>query len=238
MRGPNQTGFIGYVADGQEIERHLIGFQDHGRATDADLAHPGGAEAAAHDNPFGIAPGLELEKAADDEGQLLREVLDCALHDAGSLWVALGEQRIEFLPADVLAGLVAERIAAGLAQRFAPALENGTERALVGAVAEQAFVVLQFDVVAVHLDLGEGGGAVRRNARRSRALIGHEPFPWQVHNNRQATEKFQRLGQTGEVAATIRRTISIAHRISVSDASSVRKAAWEVSVTLSMRASG
>src|SRR6516164_8078139 len=38
--------------------------------------------------------------------------------------------------------------------------------------------------------------------------------------------------------ATIPRTMSIARRISVSEASSVRKAAWEVSVTFSVRASG
>src|SRR5262249_10368082 len=124
MHGSNQAGFVGVVADGHEIDRHLVRFEDHGCATDGELADPAGAKAAADDDPFRIAPRLEFEEAADDEGELLREVLDCALQDPGGLWVSLREQRIELLPADLAAGLVAERILARLAQRLAPALEE------------------------------------------------------------------------------------------------------------------
>jgi len=45
-------------------------------------------------------------------------------------------------------------------------------------------------------------------------------------------------GQAGRGCATIARTSRIARSISVSEASSVRKAAWEVSVTFFMRARG
>src|SRR5262249_52308103 len=142
-----------------------------------EVADPAGAEAATHDDSFGIAPGLELEEAANDERQLLGEVLDCALHDTGGLGIARREQRIELLPADILAGLVAEWVIAGLAQWFAPPLEDHPERALIGAVANQTFVILQFDVVTVDFDLREGGGAMRHNAPRNRALIGHLLVP-------------------------------------------------------------
>ena len=38
MRAPDQPGFVGIMADGQEIDRHLVCFQDDRRATDAELA--------------------------------------------------------------------------------------------------------------------------------------------------------------------------------------------------------
>ena len=75
------------------------------------------AKASAHHDAFGIAPRLELEEAPDDERELLGEVLDRPLHDAGRLGITLDEQRVELLLADILGGLVAEGIAAGLAQR-------------------------------------------------------------------------------------------------------------------------
>jgi hypothetical protein len=112
---------------------------------------------------------------ADDQRQLLREVLDRPLQDTGRLRIAFGEQRIERLLAQLLARLVAERVLAGFAQRLAPVLDDIAEGALAGAVAEKAFIVLELDVVAVDLDQGEAGGAMRRNSRCGG--IGHEPFP-------------------------------------------------------------
>src|SRR5947208_10367528 len=166
MHGPDQSGLIRVMADGQEIDRYFIGFEDDGRATDAELADPAVTQTATRHDPFGIAPRLELEETANDEREFLREILDRSLHDAGGLRIALREQRIELFPADLLGRLVPKRIVAGFAQRLAPALQNGTERALVGAVAEQAFVVFQLDIIAVDFDLGQVGGAMRGNARQ------------------------------------------------------------------------
>ena len=177
MRGADQAGLVGVVADRHEIDGHLVGLQDHGRAPDRKLADAAGAEAASDHDPLGVAPGLELEEAADDERKLLREVLDRALHDAGRLRIALGQQRVELLPADVLARLVAERVVAGLAQGLAPVLDDLAEGAFVGAVADEALVVLQLDIVAVDLDGGEAACAMRGDRRQSRALIRHEPVP-------------------------------------------------------------
>ncbi len=92
MRGADQPGLVGIVADRHEIDRYLVGLEDHRRAADGELADAAPAEAAAHDDAFGVAPGLELEEAADDERELLREILDRALQDPGRLRIALGQQ--------------------------------------------------------------------------------------------------------------------------------------------------
>ena len=78
-----------------------------------------------------------------------------------------------------------------------------------------------------------------RDGRQGCALIRHEPVSRdKFHDNREPARKFHGGGQFEGEAPTIARAMSIARRISVSDASSVRKAAWEVSVTFSIRASG
>ena len=79
----------------------------------------------------------------------------------------------ELLLADIFGGLVAEGIAARLAQGLAPIVHNGAEGALAGAIANEAFVVLQLDIVAVDIDGGEPCGAVGRDGRQGRGLIGH-----------------------------------------------------------------
>ena len=129
MRGADQAGFVRIVADRHQVDRDLVGLEDHRRAADGELADPAGAEAAADHDPFGVAPGLELEKAPDDEGELLRKILDRALQDAGRLRIAFDQQRVELLLADVLARLVAEGVVSGLAQRLAPVLDDVAERA-------------------------------------------------------------------------------------------------------------
>ncbi len=146
-------------------------------AADHQFADAAGAEAAADHDPLGVLPALELEEAADDQRQLLREILDRALHDAGGLGVALGQQFVELFLGDLVARLVAERVVAGLAQRLAPVLDDVAERALAGAVADEAFVVLQLDVVAVDLDRGQARAPCAAMAGRSSSLSAMEPFP-------------------------------------------------------------
>ena len=114
MRGADQAGFVGIVADRLQVDCDLVGLEDDAGAADRQLADTAGAEAAADHDALGVAPGLRLEEAADDERQLLREILDRALHDGRRLEVALGEQRIELLLADLVARLVAERVVARL----------------------------------------------------------------------------------------------------------------------------
>ncbi len=92
--GAEQTCLVGIVADRQKIDRHLVGREDDGGAADGELTHATGTKAAAHDDTFGIAPGLELEETADDECELLREILDRPLQNTGRFRIALDEQRV------------------------------------------------------------------------------------------------------------------------------------------------
>ena len=170
---------------------------------------------------------LSLRKRRMTSASSCAEILDGALHDPGRVRIALGQQRVELLLADVLARLVAERVVAGLAQRLAPVLDDGAEGAFAGAVAQKTFVILQLDIVAVDIDGGQAGGAMR--ARRASVVVCsamNASRDGQSDDNRERAESFTLRpdGHGGE--ATIPRTISIARRIRVIDASSVRKPAW------------
>jgi hypothetical protein len=149
--------------------------EDDTGAGDREPADAAGAKPAAHHDALGIAPGLELEEAADDERQLLREILDRPLQHARRVGVPFGHERIQLFLAYLLARLVAERILAIPAQRLAPFLQDVPKGALAGAVAEKAVLVLRFDVVAVDLHRGQMGGAVGgQGRRRCSGLIGHD----------------------------------------------------------------
>jgi hypothetical protein len=95
------------------------------------------------------------------------------VHQAGGVGIAAGERRIELLLADVAARGLAERIGALLAQRLSPFVENGVERFLAGAVADEPVVVLELDVLAVNLDRGQLGGAVRAQCRNGIVVVRH-----------------------------------------------------------------
>src|SRR5262249_17653831 len=114
----------------------------------------------------------------------------------------------------------------GLAQ---PHIERG-DQALPAGEQPRIVVGEQLDRVGDRTSLGIG--------KRCRLQI-HPPggaYRLSVLSSPRASR--QSLPAPDEEGATIPRTMSIARRISVSEASSVRKAAWEVSVTFSMRASG
>ena len=147
----------------------------------------------------------------------------------------LASSVVELLLANFLARLVAERIVAGLAQRLAPVLDDVAEGALAGAVADEAFVVLQLDVVAVDLDGGQRDAPCVGNGRQGRASVSHGTFPVSKSRQPQRPEKFHRAATASGHGAARRFTMSMARRIRVIEASSVRKAAWADSVTFSNR---
>ena len=173
MRRPDQAGFVGMVSDRDKVEVDAVGLENDRGAADHQLADPAVAKPAADHDALGIAPALELEEAADDEREFLREVLDCPLHDAGCLGVAFGQQRVELLLADLIARLVAERIVAGLAQRLAPVLDDVAEGALAGAIADEAFIVARGRVVTVDLDRRQALAAVGSEPVRRSVFVRH-----------------------------------------------------------------
>ncbi len=87
--------------------------------------------------------------------------------ETGRLMVAFEEQRIELLLADVLDGLVAERVIPELAQRLAPLVHDGVEGAPARPVSDKALFVTDLEIVAIDF-----------NARQLRsAMFGND---WQV----------------------------------------------------------
>ncbi len=68
--GADQPCLVRIIADGLEIDCDLVSLEDHRRASDRKLADSAGAEAAADHDSFGVAPDLELEEAADNDGEL------------------------------------------------------------------------------------------------------------------------------------------------------------------------
>ena len=74
-------------------------------------------------------------------------------------------------------GFLAEGIVAVFLQRLAQAVEDLAERALAGAVAEKALVVLQFDIEAVDLDRRQPGRAVAGDARGRYDVFCHVALP-------------------------------------------------------------
>src|SRR5580698_7924508 len=95
MGAADQAGFIGIVVNGHEIDLDLIGLENSRGAANHEFADPAGAKAAADCKPLDIPPSLQFEKAANDQRQVLRKLLDGGLNHARSLDVIAGKQRIE-----------------------------------------------------------------------------------------------------------------------------------------------
>ena len=173
MRRPEQSRLVGIIADDLDGDLDLLRLQDHRGAADGELADPAAGKAPADHQPLHILPALELEEAARHQGQFLGEGFDCALDDARRFGIAIGEQRIEAFLREHAARLVAERVVADLAQRLAPAFDELAERAFAGAVADEALVILELDIVSLDLDRGQHCAAVPRECRSDECLISH-----------------------------------------------------------------
>src|SRR5882757_3307523 len=136
-------------ADRHHVDLETLGLDDDVGARDRKLAEPAVAEAAADHDALGLGPGLGLEKAAGDIGEFLGEFLDRRVYHHRGFDIVADQDGVEHLLADLVRGLVAERVLAGLFQRLAPTIEYLAERALAGTVAQEAVVVLEFDIETV-----------------------------------------------------------------------------------------
>jgi hypothetical protein len=161
------------VADRQQLDLEVPGLEDDLGARDGELAEPAVAKAAADHDALGLLPGLAPEEAPRDVGELLRKILDGAVHHRGGFGVVADQHGVEHLLADVLGRLLAERILARLAQGLAPLVENVAEGGFAGAIAEKPLLVLQLDVEAVDIDRRETRSSVSRNPGRAKRCIGH-----------------------------------------------------------------
>src|SRR5262245_12009019 len=215
VRGADQARFVGMVADRLDVDRDGFGLEDDPGPGDRQFANAAFAQSAPDYDPFGALPRLELEEAADDVGQLLGKILDRALNHGDGFGIALFQQGIEGLLADLVAGLVAERVFARLAQRFSPFLEDVAKRSLAGAIAEEAILVLQFGIVAVDLDRRQTGGTVGGEGSLCSRLFGHKRLVKALYNGasrgkfhhwlgRLQGAEHRGLGSPGRMTRTVR----------------------------------
>ena len=177
MQATDQPGIVGMKTDRHYIDLEILRPEDDFGTRDRELSELAIAKAAADHNAFGLGPGLGFQKPPRHIGELLCELLDRTMHDGRRFGVVADQDGIEGLLADLVGGLVAERVLAGFLQGFAPPVENLAERAFGGAIPEKAFVVLQFDVEAVDLHGRQTGRAVPGDARRYYQFVGHLPLP-------------------------------------------------------------
>src|ERR1700752_2343237 len=176
MQGADQPGIIRMEADRHQIDLEVFRLQHDLGARDRELAQPTLAKAATDHDALGLVPGFRLEEAPGDISKFLRELLDRAVHDGGGLDIVADQYLVEHLLADLVGGLVAKRVLAGLAQRLAPAVEDLAEGALAGAVAEKAVFVLQFEIEAVDVDRRQPTSPVAGDPGGGNEVLSHD-FP-------------------------------------------------------------
>jgi len=109
--------------------------------------------------------------------EFLGEFLDRTVHECGGGDVVAHQHLVERTLGDCVGGFAAQGIVTAFLQRLAQAVQNPAERALAGAVAEKALLVLQLDIETVDVDRGQTGPAVAGDARRRDDIFGHCPYP-------------------------------------------------------------
>jgi hypothetical protein len=140
------------IADRTERHGRDVGDQHRG-PSDRKLADVAGTQTAAHDDAFGLGPDLELEKAADDFGQLLSEFLDRRVHDTRGQRVFAGQDLVELGLGNLPRRGVAQRILVALLLELGAAtIEDLAEGPAARAIADEALGLAQFLVVAVDRD--------------------------------------------------------------------------------------
>src|SRR6185436_7944532 len=120
MDAADEAGVIGCMTNRMQVDRVPATFQDHAGPTDGELADAALTQAASHHDALDVLPLLQAQEAANHRGKFLRKFLDGAVNHAGSFGIALQQHLVELLLADLLAGLLAERILAHLADALAP----------------------------------------------------------------------------------------------------------------------
>jgi len=115
------------MANGYNVGRHPICFENDTRSAYRELSHAAGAKAAADDQAFSLFPRFQLEKAPNDQRELLREFLDRTLDNSGCLWITVAEQAIKLLLGDFLVDLVSLGVYSGFGDSFSRVLDELTK---------------------------------------------------------------------------------------------------------------
>ena len=114
MRAADQPGLVRIEPDRHHLHLQSFGLEDDIGARDSKFADPALPETTADHDGLGLVPRLALEKAARDEGKLLREALDRAVQQRRRLDIVADQNLVELLLAEFGRGLATERIVAAL----------------------------------------------------------------------------------------------------------------------------
>src|SRR5262245_42542426 len=111
------------------------GLEQNGCAADRKLTDAALTQPATDDDALRLFPVLEAQEATDDRRKLLRKLFDGAVDDPGRFRIALYENLVELLLAQLFAWRVTKRIVADARDALAPVVEDRLECALARAVA-------------------------------------------------------------------------------------------------------
>ena len=114
MDRANQASLVGVVLDRLDVDGLPRTLQGKRSAGNGQLADATVAQTSADDDPFGVAPCLQLEQAFEHARELGGELFDGALNDGGSFCVALHQNLVELLLTELGSGRVAEGIVSDL----------------------------------------------------------------------------------------------------------------------------
>src|SRR5260370_42713574 len=138
--------------DRQHLYFEVLGVEQNFGARNGEFAEPAVAKAAAHGDALGLVPGLGFEERPRYVDEVLREILDGAVHDCRSFAVVTDQRSVKFFLADIFGRLLPEWVFARFAQRLPPLFESFQEGGFAGAIPEECFLILHCEVETIALD--------------------------------------------------------------------------------------
>lgn len=91
-----------------------------------------------------------MHEATDHGCWLLGEFINRAMHETCRLDIAVSQQLIELLLADLLGSRLAQRVLAHFAQPLTPIVEDGLKSAFARPVADKTVGITQFLSIGIH----------------------------------------------------------------------------------------
>src|SRR5579872_4616883 len=173
MQAADQAGIVRIETDRTEVDLEILRFKQNVGPRNGEFADPALAKAPANHDAFGIGPGLLLEESRRHIGQFGCELLDRTMDQGGRINVLTLERLVELALGHLLGGFLAERVLTVLFERLAQIVEDFAEGALGCAVAEEAVLVLQFDIEAIHVHGRQTGRPVPPNSGTRQNVLGH-----------------------------------------------------------------
>ena len=110
----DQAGVIGIKADRHQIDVKIFRLEDDVGAGNRELTDPALPKTAADHDTLGIGPRLGLEEPPRHIGQLLREFLDCAMHQGCGANIGADQRLVELAFCNLAGRLFAQGIVAVL----------------------------------------------------------------------------------------------------------------------------